>query len=66
MNEDFLFDSTILNTTSNKISSLINVHLLPEIDILISKNQSEAVPTMTIKLLVVLFDIHVGFVKRFH
>lgn len=32
MNEDYLYDSTILNTTSSKISSLINSHLLPEID----------------------------------
>ena len=29
MNEDYLYDSTILNATSNKISSLINSHLLP-------------------------------------
>lgn len=66
MNEDYLYDSTILNATSAKISSLINSHLLPEIDGLLSKAQSEAVPTMAIKLLVVLFDIHVQFVKRFH
>lgn len=40
MNEDYLFDSTILNTTSHKIMQLINSHLLPEIDALLNKNQN--------------------------
>lgn len=66
MNEEYLYDSTILNATSTKISSLINLHFLPEIDGLLAKNQNEAVPTMVIKLLVVLFDIHISFTKRFH
>ena len=57
MNEDYLFDSAILNATSMKITQLINSHLIPEIDILLCKHQNEAVPTMTMKLLVVLFEI---------
>ena len=29
MNEDYIYDSTILSTTSNKIASLISNHLFP-------------------------------------
>lgn len=33
---------------------------------LLGRECGDAVPTMSVKLLVVLFDIHVGFVRRFH
>jgi predicted transcriptional regulator len=65
LNEDYIYDSTILNTTSSKVSALIINSFLPEIDSLLARTQNEAVSTMTIKLLVVLFDMHPNFIKKF-
>ena len=67
MNEDYLYDSTILNTTSQRIMGLILNHLLPEIGgLLTADNESEAIPTMVIKMLAVLFEINDCFVRKFH
>ena len=66
MNEDYIYDSTILNATSHKIASLISNHLLPEVATLLDGANNEAVPTMAMKLLAVLFEINDGFVRKCH
>jgi hypothetical protein len=65
LNEENLYDSTVLNATSTKVSTLLTNTLLPSINTLLTKPQNEAVSTMTIKLLVVLFDINVSFIRKF-
>ena len=35
MSEENLFDSSILNSTTNKITSMINDHLIPQFDYLL-------------------------------
>ena len=66
MNEDYIYDSTILSTTSSKITSLINHHLFPEIDLIFDKVNGEVVSTMAMKLVAILFDINEVFAHRFY
>ena len=35
LSDDFLYDSTILSTTSSKISALVMGHLIPQLDVLL-------------------------------
>lgn len=64
MSEDFLYDSTVLSSTSNKIITLINDHLIPEVGFLLQ--QGETVSSMTLKLIAVLFEISDAFIRRFY
>ena len=41
MSEENLFDSSILNTTTSKITSIINDHLIPQLDFLLSHDTQE-------------------------
>jgi len=62
-----MYDSTILSTTTAKITGLINDHLIPQLDFLLSQDQQEeAVASMTLKLIAVLFQISQVFIKRFY
>jgi hypothetical protein len=67
MSEENMYDSTILNTTTSKITSLVNDHLIPQLDFLLNseQEQEEAVASMTLKLVAVLFQISNIFIKRY-
>ncbi len=65
MSEENIYDSTILTSTTSKISVLINDHLIPQLDFLLNHEQEEAVASMTLKLIAVLFQINKAFIQRF-
>ncbi len=66
MSEENMYDSTILTSTTSKITTLINDHLIPQLDYLLNNGeQEEAVASMTMKLIAVLFQINHLFMKRF-
>ena len=66
MSEENIYDSTILTSTTAKITTLINDHLIPQLDFLLThEEQEEAVASMTLKLIAVLFQINKGFIRRF-
>jgi hypothetical protein len=64
MSEENIYDSTILTATTARITNLINDHLIPQFDFLL--HQEEAVASMTLKLMAVLFQISRTFVVRFY
>lgn len=66
MSEENIFDSSILSTTTSKITSIINDHLIPQLDYLLNHDtQEQAVASMTLKLVAVLFQISKIFIKQF-
>jgi hypothetical protein len=67
MSEENIYDSTILNTTTTRITSLVNDHLIPQLDFLLNneQEQEEAVASMTLKLVAVLFQISKIFIRRY-
>jgi hypothetical protein len=65
MSEENIFDSSILSTTTSKITSIINDHLIPQLDYLLSQENQEEVASMTLKLVAVLFQISKVFIKQF-
>jgi hypothetical protein len=65
MSEETLYDSSILTSTTGKITALINDHLIPQLDYLLTHQQEEAVASMTLKLIAVLFQISRVFIKQF-
>jgi hypothetical protein len=64
LSEENIYDSTILTSTTTKITCLINDHLIPQVDFLL--HQEEAVNSMTLKLIAVLFQINNSFVIKFN
>lgn len=67
MSEENMYDSTILTATTSKITALVNDHLIPQLDFLLNQEQpqEEAVASMTLKLIAVLFQINQIFIRRF-
>lgn len=67
LSEENIYDSTVLPTTSSRISALVNDHLIPQLDFLLANNssQQDAVASMTLSLVAVLFQISRGFIARF-
>ena len=66
MSEENIFDSSILSTTTSKITAIINDHLIPQLDyLLVHEQQEEAVASMTLKLIAVLFQISKVFIHQF-
>lgn len=63
LSEDFLYDSTILTSTSSKLSSLIITHLIPQLDVLF--DQGDVVANMIFKLMAELFKNRNVFVEKF-
>jgi hypothetical protein len=41
MSEENIYDSTILTTTTSRITALVNDHLIPQLDFLLSSEQEQ-------------------------
>lgn len=41
MSEENIYDSSILNTTTSRITSLVNDHLIPQLDFLLDNQQEQ-------------------------
>lgn len=69
MAKENMYDSTILNTITSKITSLVNDHLIPQLDFLLNseQEQEESVASMTLNLVaVLLFQINnIFIIKRY-
>ncbi len=63
LSEEFLFDSTILSSTSSKISALVMGHLIPQLEVLI--DESEVVANMMFKLMSEIFYKRPMFTNKF-
>ena len=63
LSEEFLYDSTILTSTSSKISSLVMAHLIPQLDVLFE--EGEVVANMMFKLMAEIFKGSTPFVGKF-
>ena len=64
MSEESIYDSTILTSTTGKITTLISDHLIPQLDFLL-EGAEDAVVSMSLKLIAVLFQINKGFIRKF-
>lgn len=63
LSEEYLYSSAIFATTNKGIIELISDKLLPAIDILLA--DKEPIPSFTLKLLALLFELQPGFMKTF-